>query len=77
MTGNISFLMRIHLELTLLRENKSFKNNFKVEFFQLLGYSGKNAFALKNAKNKATMKITFFSHVMTKGAKISDDETNF
>ena len=57
MTENISFLKRIHLELTLLRENKSFKINFTIELFQMLGYSGKDAIALKDAKNE---KLRFF-----------------
>ena len=57
MTENISFLKRIHLELTLLRENKSFKINFTIELFQMLGYTGKDAVALRDAKNE---KLHFF-----------------
>ena len=59
-----------------MRKNKSFKINFTIELFQMLGYSGKDAIALKDAKNEATIKITFFQ-IMKKGAKITDDVTSF
>ena len=41
----------------MLRENKSFKINFTIELFQMLGYTGKDAVALRDAKNE---KLRFF-----------------